>query len=93
MTSNYLPALIFILGGFLIPFFKGRAKSVYMLLIPVVGFINLIHIPMGEHHLMAFGDFNLVWLAVDRLNLVFGYIFHIIAFITVIYILNFILFF
>ena len=89
MTSNFLPALIFILGGFLIPFFKGRAKSVYMLLIPVVGFINLIHIPMGEHHLMAFGDFNLVLLNIDRLNLVFGYIFHIIAFITVIYILNF----
>lgn len=89
MTSSFLPALIFILGGFLIPFFKGRAKSVYMLLIPVVGFINLINIPMGEYHLMAFGDFNLVWLAVDRLNLVFGYIFHIIAFITVIYILNF----
>lgn len=89
MTSNFLPALIFILGGFLIPFFKGRAKSVYMLLIPVVGFINLIHIPVGAHHLMAFGDFNLVWLNIDRLNLVFGYIFHIIAFITVIYILNF----
>ncbi len=89
MTSNILPALIFILGGFLIPFFKGRAKSVYMLLIPVVGFVNLINLPMGEYHLMAFGDFNLVLLNIDRLNLVFGYIFHIIAFITVIYILNF----
>ena len=77
------------LGGLLIPFFKGRAKSVYMLMIPVVGFINLIHIPMGEHHLMGFADFNLVLLNIDRLNLVFGYIFHIIAFITVIYILNF----
>ncbi len=89
MTSNFLPALIFMLGGLLIPFFKGRAKSVYMLMIPVVGFINLIHIPMGEHHLMGFADFNLVLLNIDRLNLVFGYIFHIIAFITVIYILNF----
>jgi len=89
MTSNILPALIFMLGGFLIPFFKGRAKSVYMLLIPVVGFVNLINLPMGEQYLMGFGDFNLVLLNIDRLNLVFGYIFHIIAFITVIYILNF----
>lgn len=89
MTSNLLPALIFMLGGLLIPFFKGRAKSVYMLMIPVVGFINLLNIPMGEHHLMGFGDFNLVLLNIDRLNLVFGYIYHIIAFITVIYILNF----
>ncbi len=89
MTSNILPALIFILGGLFIPFFKGKAKSVYMLLIPVVGFVNLINLPMGEYHLLAFGDFNLVLLNIDRLNLVFGYIFHIIAFITVIYILNF----
>ncbi len=89
MTTNMMPALIFMLGGLLIPFFKGKAKSVYMLLIPVVGFINLIHIPQGAHWAASFGDFNLVLLNVDRLNLLFGYIFHIIAFITVIYILNF----
>jgi multicomponent Na+:H+ antiporter subunit D len=77
------------IGGFLIPFFKGRAKSVYMMLIPVVGFINLINIPMGDHFLMNFSDFKLVLLHIDRLSLLFGYIYHIIAFITVIYILNF----
>ncbi|MCF6249534.1 MAG: Na(+)/H(+) antiporter subunit D, partial [Desulfobacula sp.] len=89
MTSSLLPAFIFIIGGLFIPFFRGKAKSVYMMLIPVVGFINLLLIPMGEHNLVSFGDFNLVLLNIDRLNLLFGYIFHIIAFITVIYILNF----
>ena len=85
MTTNYIPALIFMLGSLLIPFFRGRAKSLYMLLIPVVGFINVINIPIGEYFLMGFGDFNLVLMHVDRLSLLFGYIFHIIAFITVIY--------
>lgn len=89
ITTNLMPALIFMVGGMLVPFFKGRAKSVYMLLIPVVGFLNLIHIPIGDHHSLVFGDFNLVLLHVDRLSLVFGYIFHIVAFITVIYILGF----
>lgn len=89
MTTDLMPALIFMVGGMLVPFFKGRAKSVYMLLIPVVGFLNLIHIPLGEYHQLTFGDFNLVLLHVDRLSLLFGYIFHIIAFITVIYILGF----
>jgi multicomponent Na+:H+ antiporter subunit D len=89
MTSNLLPALIFMIGGLFIPFFRGRAKSVYMMAIPVAGFINLLLIPMGEHHLVSFGDLNLVLLQVDRLNLMFGYIYHIIALITVIYILNF----
>ncbi len=89
MTSNIVPALIFMLGGLLIPFFRGKAQSAYMMLIPIVGFINLINISPGDYHLISFGDFNLVLLHVDRLSLLFGYIFHIISFITVIYILNF----
>ncbi|NOX32964.1 MAG: Na(+)/H(+) antiporter subunit D [Deltaproteobacteria bacterium] len=89
MTTNILPAFIFIIGGLLIPFFKGRAKTVYMLLIPVAGFINLLYIPFGDHFLVGFGEFKLVLLHIDRLSLLFGYIFHIISFITIIYILNF----
>lgn len=89
MTNSILPALIFMIGGFMIPFFRGKAKSIYMMLIPVVGFINLINIPMGNHYLMSFSDFKLVLLHIDRLSLLFGYIYHIIAFITVIYIMNF----
>lgn len=89
MTTSIFPAFIFMIGGFFIPFFRGRAKSVYMLLLPVVGFINLLYLPMGDLHQVGFGEFNLVLLHVDRLNLLFGYIFHIISFITVIYILNF----
>jgi len=89
MTSNLMPALIFMLGGFLVPFFRGRAKAVYMMLIPIVGFINLLCIPTGEHLPIVFGEFNLVLMSVDRLSLLFGYIFHIISLITVIYILNF----
>jgi multicomponent Na+:H+ antiporter subunit D len=89
MIDPIVPAAIFILGGALVPFFKGRAKSAYMVLLPVVGFLNLTHLPMGFHHSFAFGDLSLSLMHVDRLNLVFGYIFHIIAFITIIYILNF----
>ncbi len=89
MTSNTMPALIFILGGLLVPLFRGKAKAVYMMLIPIAGFINLVHLPMGDSHFMVFQDFSLVEMHVDRLSLLFGYIFHIIALITVIYILNF----
>jgi multicomponent Na+:H+ antiporter subunit D len=89
MTDPILPATIFILGGLLIPLFKGKVKSIFMLMIPVTGMINLIHIPAGAYHQVAFNEFSLTLLHIDRLNLVFGYIFHIIAFITTIYILNF----
>ncbi len=89
MTSNILPAFIFMIGGLMIPAFRGRAKSVYMMAIPVAGFINLLLIPMGDLGLVSFGEFKLVLLHLDKLSLLFGYIYHIIALITVIYILNF----
>ena len=74
-----LPALIFMVGGLLVPLFKGKAKSIYMMLIPVAGFINLLMLPHGQSLAMNFGDFKLVLLNLDRLSLLFGYIFHIIS--------------
>lgn len=82
------PALIFILGAFLIPFLSGRIRSTYVILLPVVGFLNLISIPVGTMSYLHFMDYNLTIVRVDRLSLAFGYIFHIISFITVIYILH-----
>ncbi|MCP3940611.1 MAG: Na(+)/H(+) antiporter subunit D [Desulfobacteraceae bacterium] len=89
MTTNILPAFIFMIGSLLIPFFRGRAKSIYMMAIPVAGFLNLLYLPTGDHYLVNFAGLELVLLHVDRLNLLFGYIYHIISLITVIYILNF----
>ena len=88
MSNPFLPAAIFIIGGLLIPFLKGRLKSCFMLLLPVLGMLNLIFMPMGSHLSFHFLDFELVLLRVDRLSLLFGYIFHIISFITIIYILH-----
>ncbi len=42
---NLPPALIFIFGAFFIPFIKGKAKSAFLVLLPVVGFINLLFLP------------------------------------------------
>ncbi len=88
MISTVPPAAIFIVGGLLVPFFKGKWKSAFLLLIPVVGFLNLIHIPEGTHWAVDFMGYNLVFGEVDRLSLVFGYIFHLITFIALLYALH-----
>ena len=88
MISTVPPAVIFIVGGLLAPFFKGKWKSAFLLLIPVVGFLNLIHIPEGTHWAVDFMGYNLVFGEVDRLSLVFGYIFHLITFIALLYALH-----
>ncbi|MFQ5586984.1 MAG: Na(+)/H(+) antiporter subunit D [Thermodesulfobacteriota bacterium] len=88
MTNTVPPAAVFIIGALLIPLLKGRVKSAYMLLLPVLGFINLISTPAGTHWVVHFLDFEVVLGRLDGLSLLFGYIFHIISFITVIYILH-----
>ncbi len=88
MISTVPPAAIFIVGALLIPLLKGRVKFVYMLLLPVIGFINLISVPLGTHWVVPFLDYEVVLGRLDRLSLLFGYIFHIISFIAIIFLLN-----
>ncbi|RPI49858.1 MAG: Na(+)/H(+) antiporter subunit D, partial [Deltaproteobacteria bacterium] len=85
MTDVLPPAAIFIIGGLLVPLIKGKWKSAYMLLIPVAGFINLINIPEGTHWVVGFMEYDLIFGKVDRLSLLFGYIFHLISFIAILY--------
>ncbi len=88
MISTVPPAFIFIIGGLLVPFIKGKWKSAYLLLIPVIGFINLISIPEGTHWVVRFLEWELVFGKIDRLSLLFGYIFHLISFIALLYALH-----
>ena len=89
MISAVPPAIIFIVGALLIPLFKGRLRSVYLVALPIVGFINLISIPFGTHWTVNFLDFQLVFGQVDGLSRIFGIIFHIISLIAIIFVLNF----
>ncbi len=88
MINPIPPALIFIAGALFIPVFRGSFKQAWMLLITISGMLNLIYTAPGIYWTMNFLDFELVLFRVDRLSLLFGYIFHIISFITIIYIMH-----
>jgi multicomponent Na+:H+ antiporter subunit D len=88
MIDTVPPAFIFIVGGLLTPLIKGKWKSAFLLLIPIVGFINLISIPEGTHWVIRFLEWDLVLGRMDRLSLIFGYIFHLISFIAILYALH-----
>ena len=85
MINTVPPAAIFLIGALFIPFFKGKLKNGYLLLLPIVGFINLINIPEGSHWAVRFLDYELVFGQVDKLSLFFGYIYHLISFIAILY--------
>jgi multicomponent Na+:H+ antiporter subunit D len=85
MINVIPPALIFIIGAFIVPLLRGKVKSTYLLLLPVISFVNLIYISNGTHGTINFLDHQIIFCNIDRLSLVFGYIFHIIAFIKILY--------
>ena len=88
MTSMIPPAFIFILGALAVPLLKGKVKSAYLLVLPLLGFANLLMIPAGSSAQAEFLGYTLTFIKADRLSLLFGYIFHITAFITIIYAIN-----
>jgi multicomponent Na+:H+ antiporter subunit D len=82
------PAFIYIIGALLVPLLQGRVKSAYMLLLPIISLFFLVSTQVGTAWEITFLGFDLVPFKVDRLSLVFGYIFHLISFIGIIYTLN-----
>ena len=88
MIKPLPPALIFIAAAFLIPFFKGRLKSVYLLGVPALVFLDLLCMPEGKYWIVPFLNYELVLGRVDKLSMAFGTVFVLITFIGVLYALH-----
>ena len=88
MIDSFPPGWLLIFGGLLVPLFRGRARSAYMLLLPALGFLQLLVIPDGELLRLSIFDYSLTPVRVDPLSHVFGYIFHIAAFLGMIFALR-----
>lgn len=87
--SSLHPGLLLILGAFLIPFLRGKAKSIWIVALPVIGFINVLGFPeTGTAWTFQFLDFQLVAGRFDRLSLIFGNIFSLVTIIAFIFILH-----
>lgn len=85
MNADFPVALILILGAALVPLLRGGLRTAYMALLPVASFVWLLALPQGEFaQLQLFGQ-TMVLMRVDRLSLLFGYIFLIASLLNVIY--------
>ena len=79
------PSACYILGGLLIPFFKGRVKQGYMLIVSLLAFFTVALMPYGTYGVYEFLNWKLTFGEVDKLSKVFAYIFTIMGIIGVIY--------
>ena len=88
MTASIPPGWVLLLGALLVPLLRGRARAAFLLLLPAISLIHLCMLPHGELLQLGVFEYNLVPIRVDRLSLLFGYIFHIAAFIGALYALR-----
>jgi len=88
MIKAVPPAMLFILGALLIPLLKGKLKQIYLLAVPALAFLDIIHLDRGTSWVYHFIGYELVFCQVDRLSLVVGYIFVIIGFLALLYSLH-----
>ena len=88
MIEALPPGLVLILGALLIPLLPRRWQAPFAVALPVIGMAQLLALTPGvSHHLRLF-DYELTVVRIDRLSLVFGYIFHLAAFLAAIYALH-----
>ena len=90
MPSSIPPFLIFFAGALVVPFLRHvpRVRMAWLLLIPVLGALNVMGIQEGYETQLQFLGYTLTPVRADRLSLLFGYLFHLGAFISIIYSLH-----
>ena len=90
MPSSVPPFLVFFVGALLVPFLRDapRLRAVWLVLIPVVGALNVWGLQEGFELQVQLLGYTLTPVRADRLSLLFGYLFHLGAFIAIIYSLH-----
>jgi multicomponent Na+:H+ antiporter subunit D len=79
------PQFIFLIGALFIPLFKGRLRTAYMLLLPVLAFFSYLKLEEGTYWTYSILNFDLTLVRADPMSLMFLSIFIIATFIAVVY--------
>ena len=88
MLTSLPPFVIFYIGALLVVLSRGVVRRFVLIGTPIVGALTLIGAPTGITTELAIFDYSLVLFRIDKLSLLFGYLFSIAALISVIYALH-----
>ena len=82
------PGTILALGALLLAVTSGRLQAGVSLLLPLASLYHLLQFEVGTQVSLALFEYELTPVRIDRLALVWGYIFHLAAFISALYALH-----
>ena len=88
MSGSLHPALILMAGALLLPLLRGPWRGPATVVLPLAGFLNLLGLETGAELRLELAGFELHLLRVDRLSLIFGYLFHLAALVGAVYSLH-----
>ena len=88
MIFTFPPGLFLIAGALLVPLLRGHVRSAYLLALPAVGLFGVIDTDPGNYLSFQLFGTDVVPVRIDPLSQIFGYIFHVAAFLSVIYALH-----
>lgn len=89
MLSSLPPFVLFFVGAVVIAFTRGTARKVLVLAIPLIGGLNLWYgVDPGLHLQFDLLGYTLTPYRADKLSLLFGYLFHLAAFLGFVYALH-----
>ena len=88
MSSSLPPVLWFYLGALFIPFLRGHLRSALLLAIPVVSGYQLLGVESGTVLQWEILTYTLTPFRADALSLLFGYLFHIASFLSILFALH-----
>ena len=86
--SSLPPFALFFIAAALVPALPGRVRTVTLVALPILGAVNLYHLPDGVLWQLSFLSNELEPVRVDRLSRLFGYLFHIGALLGIIFALH-----
>jgi multicomponent Na+:H+ antiporter subunit D len=89
MTPEWVhPGLLLILGAWVLPVLRGRTKRLLLVLLPALALVDCLLLEPGTYGAARFLGQDLVFGRVDRLSLVFSYVFSLLALLGMVYALH-----
>ena len=85
MLEHLPPGSLLVLGALVIPLLRGIPRQAWLLALPVLSFAHLLSLAHGSYGNILLFDMPLTVTRIDKLSLVWGYIFHIAAFLSALY--------
>jgi multicomponent Na+:H+ antiporter subunit D len=82
------PFLIFVVGALALPLVPARHRPAWTLIVPLAGLVNLLGLEAGDHWQAALLGYTLEFGRIDKLSLLFAFLFHIAAALGVIFALH-----